>query len=568
MSTQAVRESGPKNRQFQPATNKASGLLQRKCSSCGNHTVAGGECSECGKRKRLRLQTKLAVSEPGDIYEQEADRIADQVLAVPLHSNASYTPPRIQRFSSQLTGQTEAVPESVDRVLASPGSPLEPRLRQDMEQRFGYDFSRVRVHADPMAAQSAGEVDANAYTIGEHIVFGRARYAPQSEQGRKLIAHELTHTLQQAQGGTYVARQAAPALAQTVVPDSYLERLLIAIEAAGAEILTGLNIGMAMLLGFTLLVSFFAATELGATISAVLASTIIGGVSLGTWLTAALTAWGLQHAVSEMVMAYIDLDRTIRSSDPSREELQEAGRTWGRRTGEALSLFVPVLLRLPQYLVRMFTRSLVSLTPSIRRPGASPPRVSGPGTTSLSPSTRGSGRLRAVPRSGRGRGRRWGRGGGSLLTEEEGAERVLQFRQTLTRRHQRQNIAFYRRSIDGVQDENFAIAGDRSPLGSVPAVDLSTPSVSAGGANRMLDAERKILGLILSQSTPDSTGQVVIYTERTMCGGCGHYLQIFRRLRPRIEVEIMGGRARGEPVPGTTQPNRGLVGPYPVEDVE
>lgn len=198
MSVSAVHERGPKNGQFQPVANKASGLLQRKCSSCGNHTVAGGECNECSKRKRLPLQTKLAVSEPGDIYEQEADRIADQVLAAPLHSRVSYTPPRIQRFTSQSTGQTEAVPESVDRVLASSGSPLEPGLRQDMEQRFGYDFSAVRVHYGTDAQQSTQELNANAYTIGRNIAFGAGRFAPATHQGRRLIAHELAHVVQQS----------------------------------------------------------------------------------------------------------------------------------------------------------------------------------------------------------------------------------------------------------------------------------------------------------------------------------------------------------------------------------
>src|SRR5262245_12912773 len=62
-----------------------SGLLQRKCA-CGNNTMAGGGCEECGKKQRLGLQTKLTVNEPGDVYEQEADRIADQVMATPAHT--------------------------------------------------------------------------------------------------------------------------------------------------------------------------------------------------------------------------------------------------------------------------------------------------------------------------------------------------------------------------------------------------------------------------------------------------------------------------------------------------
>ena len=162
-----------------------------------HHTMAGGECSECSKKKRLGLQTKLKVNEPGDIYEQEADRIADEVMATPAHHAVSGAPPRIQRFSGQSTGQMDAAPASVDHALASPGRPLEPALRQDMEQRFGYDFSRVRVHSGAAAEQSAQDVNAHAYTVGHNIVFGAGRFAPGTQEGRRLIAHELAHVIQQ-----------------------------------------------------------------------------------------------------------------------------------------------------------------------------------------------------------------------------------------------------------------------------------------------------------------------------------------------------------------------------------
>ena len=92
----------------------------------------------------------------------------------------------------------DPAPASVDRVLASPGRPLEPALRQDMEQRFGHDFSRVRVHSDAAAEQSARDVNANAYTVGHNVVFGAGRFAPGTHEGRRLIAHELTHVVQQS----------------------------------------------------------------------------------------------------------------------------------------------------------------------------------------------------------------------------------------------------------------------------------------------------------------------------------------------------------------------------------
>jgi hypothetical protein len=179
-----------------PLRSRQSGILQRKCA-CGGSAGLIGECEECSKKQRLGLQPKLMVNEPGDIYEQEADRVADQVMATSAHPAVSGAPPRIQRFAGQPAGQAKAAPASVDRALASPGRPLEPALRQDMEQRFGYDFSRVRVHAGATAEQSARDVNADAYTVGHNIVFDAGGFAPGTHQGRRLIAHELTHVVQQ-----------------------------------------------------------------------------------------------------------------------------------------------------------------------------------------------------------------------------------------------------------------------------------------------------------------------------------------------------------------------------------
>jgi hypothetical protein len=172
-------------------------LLQRKCA-CGSPTSSlTGECAEC-KSKKL-LQTKLTIGASNDPLEQEADRVADQVLAAPANPAVSDAPPHIQRFAGQPTGQAATAPASVDHVLAVSGRPLGPALRQDMEQRFRYDFSRVRMHSGAPAEQSAREVNAHAYTSGHHIVFGAGRFAPETHEGRCLIAHELTHVVQQSE---------------------------------------------------------------------------------------------------------------------------------------------------------------------------------------------------------------------------------------------------------------------------------------------------------------------------------------------------------------------------------
>lgn len=178
-------------------SNHAGLQLQRKCA-CGSPTASlTGSCPECGSKRRL--QTKLRVGASNDPLEQEADQVADQVLAAPAHSAISGSPPRIQRFSGQVSGQSDAAPASVDRVLASPGSPLAPALRSDMEKRFGHDFSRVRVHSDALAQQSALDVNAKAYTVGQDIVFGAGGFEPATREGRRLIAHELAHVAQQSE---------------------------------------------------------------------------------------------------------------------------------------------------------------------------------------------------------------------------------------------------------------------------------------------------------------------------------------------------------------------------------
>ncbi|HEU0304366.1 MAG TPA: DUF4157 domain-containing protein [Gaiellaceae bacterium] len=141
-------------------------LLQRRCV-CGGTPGPDGECAAC---KAKRLQRSAAGAGPA--------------LAPPV----------------------------VHDVLRSPGRPLEPGVRGEMEARLGHDFSQVRVHADDRAAASAQAVAAEAYTVGRHVVFGGGAYRPTSDEGRRLVAHELTHVVQQGGGDHGGARLAvAPA---------------------------------------------------------------------------------------------------------------------------------------------------------------------------------------------------------------------------------------------------------------------------------------------------------------------------------------------------------------------
>ncbi len=95
----------------------------------------------------------------------------------------------------------DGLPASVRAALRSPGQPLDAATRAFMEPRFGHDFSRVRVHADAQAAESARAVNAHAYTVGHDIVFSAGRHQPATPAGRQLLAHELAHVVQQRSMG-------------------------------------------------------------------------------------------------------------------------------------------------------------------------------------------------------------------------------------------------------------------------------------------------------------------------------------------------------------------------------
>ncbi|CAE6484110.1 hypothetical protein NMYAN_10142 [Nitrosomonas nitrosa] len=130
------------------------GMLQRKCA-CGSHVAAGKECAACAKQKQT-LQRKAI-------------------------NRDDMTP----------------VSSIVHGVLNSAGQPLDPTAKTFMESRFGRDFSKVRIHTDANAAESARMVNAFAYTVGRDVVFGAGQYSPHTRMGQRLLAHELAHTLQQ-----------------------------------------------------------------------------------------------------------------------------------------------------------------------------------------------------------------------------------------------------------------------------------------------------------------------------------------------------------------------------------
>jgi hypothetical protein len=182
----------------------------------------------------LPLQCRLAVGAVNDPLESEADAMADRVLrgqSAPAASHAG-SPAVYRKCSCESSGEScpqcgdekenkllrksagpvapMQAPPIVHEVLNSPGQLLNPATRSFMEPRFGYDFSRVRVHADERAAESARSVNALAYTVNQHVVFGAGQHNPGSNAGRHLLAHELTHVVQQQSITPAVQRQPLP----------------------------------------------------------------------------------------------------------------------------------------------------------------------------------------------------------------------------------------------------------------------------------------------------------------------------------------------------------------------
>jgi hypothetical protein len=161
----------------------------------------GGACHTCP----APVQTKLKVGQPTDKYEREADRVAEQVMRTPEPqatqkmgvSGWDQAPSmNLQRSATHQTAPSP-VPPIVHEVLRSPGQPLDTGTRAFMAPRFGHDFSQVRIHADPRATETAQAIKARAFTLGRNVVFGEGQYAPETSRGRRLLAHELSHVVQQ-----------------------------------------------------------------------------------------------------------------------------------------------------------------------------------------------------------------------------------------------------------------------------------------------------------------------------------------------------------------------------------
>ncbi len=171
------------------------------------------------------IQTKLAVSGPGDRHEQEADRVANAVMRMPtpdvqqkVTTSLSAPAAKVHRLCAECDEEMVKKPGALvhrkEQTAAAPplapaaaaniaalrggGSALSANTRAFFEPRFGADFSNVRIHTGARAEEAAESINAKAFTIGRDIAFARDQYSPESHEGQKLLAHELTHTVQQS----------------------------------------------------------------------------------------------------------------------------------------------------------------------------------------------------------------------------------------------------------------------------------------------------------------------------------------------------------------------------------
>jgi Domain of unknown function (DUF4157)/L,D-transpeptidase catalytic domain len=175
------------------------------------------------------IQKKLSIGSPNDSYEAEADHVADKVMRMkePTQQNVTQTgsliqkkcthcqeeelrkkplaesiTPLIQRRSTESGGESHA-PSHVESQINSSrggGSSMDHGTQHFMESRFGTDFSGVRIHTGSQAVQMSKELNAQAFTVGNDVYFNEGKYSPNSDSGRHLLAHELTHTVQQNGG--------------------------------------------------------------------------------------------------------------------------------------------------------------------------------------------------------------------------------------------------------------------------------------------------------------------------------------------------------------------------------
>jgi len=207
-------------------------------------------------------QPKLTIGSPGNIYEKEADATADSVMRMQIPEPVNLSPLKNsvhrkcahceeeekQLHRKENSGESiSTAPPIVHDVLSSGGRSLDTDTRSFMEPRFNYDFSNVKIHDNNLAAKSASSINALAYTSGNNVVFNSGQYNTNSDSGRRLLAHELTHVVQQkniARNWTIQRQPATPLPVPEPPPPTWIPRVIqggagVAEEATVIETTTG-----------------------------------------------------------------------------------------------------------------------------------------------------------------------------------------------------------------------------------------------------------------------------------------------------------------------------------------
>ncbi len=183
-------ESEDKSKHVSPLLkdDKPSQIARKAKDAVKDVTQQPAWTQAMGNHSPTSLQAEMPASLQHDLREQEADRMAEMVST----SNSQEVPEKNGTALTSLSASHATVLENVQ------GQFLDGNTRSFMEGQFGHDFGQVKVHVDTKAAESAEALNAQAYTLGKNIVFGQNKYAPQTQEGKQLLAHELAHVVQQS----------------------------------------------------------------------------------------------------------------------------------------------------------------------------------------------------------------------------------------------------------------------------------------------------------------------------------------------------------------------------------
>lgn len=220
--------------------NKVNAMICNQCNiskmESAKHISKIAEQKNSVAKRVSFFQPKLSINSPNDIYEQEADVVAEKVMRMQSNENTFFKAvpnfiqrkcahceeeEKLQKKGNGLTGNSFVAPDNAAAVLSSVGTPLDASIRSFMEPKFGYDFSNVQIHDDAKANESSLQINALAYTHKNHIVFGGGQYQPSTVAGKQLLAHELTHVIQQSGGATTIQRKPASCIEGAVQTGTY-----------------------------------------------------------------------------------------------------------------------------------------------------------------------------------------------------------------------------------------------------------------------------------------------------------------------------------------------------------